>query len=253
MCDPVSIAAIAATVAGSGLQAYASNQQLNKQNNDAAAGIIKQGQLQKQGENDVSSMVNNTLATSNATTQAKTEQQLNSYRAALQQAQPISKSASPAVPGSSGAYAAEQAKSGASAADYVNKIAGSAAVTQGTQLERVGEGQAMASTSGQLGILNQQSAEQSYLTKLQITNTQANPWLTGMSMLLKGAGMGMGMANGAGMFGSGGTFSQAGADSMGAEGANIAAGTSSAMPIGGSALSGPSAAFGAGQNVNPMG
>ncbi len=201
MCTGVEIAAMAsmaATAAGTATSAIATDQQQNRQNDIAAAGIIKQGQIQKQAEKDVGQTVN-TLNASNASTQAKTAQQLNAYRSALLQAQPLSAAASPGVPGASKAYGAAQAASSGSASDYVNKIATSAATTQGTQLERVNEGQSMADTATKLGVLGQQSGEQSYLTKLQVSSTQANPWVKGLGMLMQGAGMGLGMAGAAGL------------------------------------------------------
>ena len=245
MCTGVEIAAMAASAAGAATSAIATGQQQNRQNDIAAAGIIKQGQLQKQAENDVGQTVN-TLNASNASTQAKTAQQLNAYRSALLQAQPLSAAASPGVPGASKAYGAAQAASSGSASDYVNKIATSAATTQGTQLERINEGQSMADTATKLGVLGQQSGEQSYLTKLQVSSTQANPWVKGLGMLLQGAGLGMGMASGAGLFSSGQTSS-----AMGMAGADQAALAASQNAE--SAGMGINAAFGAGANVAPPG
>jgi hypothetical protein len=237
MCTGVEIAALAATAAGTATSAIATNQQLNKQNDIAAQSIIDQGSLKKQGINDVNQTVN-TLANSNAATEAKTNQQLNAYRSALLQAQPLSASASPAVPGASKAYGAAQTASSGSAADYVNKIASSAATTQGTQLERVSEGESMANTATQLGVLGQQSAEQSYLSKLKISTTQANPWVKGLGMLLQGAGMGLGLAGAAA-----GTAASGGLSAAGTDAAGVAAQ--------GSVNYAPAAAFGAGANVAP--
>lgn len=245
MCDPVTIGALALSAAGAATSAYATSQQQNKQNDIAAAGILKQGQLQKQAENDVGQTVN-TLNASNASTQAKTAQQLNAYRSALLQAQPLSAAASPGVPGASKAFGAAQTASSSSAADYVNKIATSAATTQGTQLERVNEGQSMADTATKLGVLGQQSGEQSYLTKLQVSATQANPWVKGLGMLMQGAGMGLGMASGAGLFSSGQTSS-----AMGMAGADQAA--LAASKTADTAGMGINSAFGAGANVAPPG
>ena len=180
-------AALAA--AGAATSSYAQSQQLKKQDQIAAQGIIKQGQLQKQGEGDVGATIGQ-VAKSNATTQATAANQLAQYRAALQQGSTNSGSASPGVPGASKAYKGEQAVAGASAKNYTDAIASSAATTEGTQLERVGENQAMADTAGKLGILSGQSQSQNYLTKLQVQSTKANPWLTGLGTVLSAAGSG---------------------------------------------------------------
>ena len=176
---------LAATIAGQATSAYAQNQVLKKQNDDAAAGIIKQGQIQKSAEDTTAAT---TAKIASSTPAQQTATQLASFQKALQQSAPEQGSASPNVPGASKAYKATQATAGASAQDYLSKIAGSAAVTEGTQLERVQEGQVLGATATQLGGLQQQSNEQSYLTKLQIQSAQANPWVTALGSVLKGVG-----------------------------------------------------------------
>jgi hypothetical protein len=183
--------------AGSAVGGLAQQEQLNKQSDIAAAGIIKQGELQKQGEADVGSTIQ-TASQSTAAAQAKTAQQLAAYRSALQQGTPQTQAASPSVPGASKAFKAAQTSATGSANDYVNAIAQSAATTQGTQLERVGENQQMAQTASDLGVLTNQSNEQNYLTQLKVRATQQNPWLTALGMTLQGAGMAAGIAGGAG-------------------------------------------------------
>lgn len=181
-------AALAA--AGAATSSYAQSQQLKKQDQIAAQGIIKQQQFQRQGGADVASTIGE-VAKSNAKTQATSADQLAQYRAALQQGSGISSSASPNVPGAGKAYKGAQAVAGAGAKDYTDAIASSAATTQGTQLERVGENEAMADTATKLGMLNDQAKNQNYLTKLQVQSTQANPWLTGLGSLMSAAGTGV--------------------------------------------------------------
>jgi len=182
--------------AGTVASGVATADQLKQQNDIAAAGIIQQGMLQKRGESDVGNLVSSKIAQSTATAQQKTAQQLAAYRSALTQSSAIDSSASPNVPGASKAYKAEQGTASTTANTYVNALANSAAVTQGTQLERVGEGEDIASTAGQLGLLSTQSNEQNYVTQLQMKATQANPWLNSLGMLLKGAGAAYGAVGG---------------------------------------------------------
>ncbi|MDE2098515.1 MAG: hypothetical protein KGL39_14775 [Patescibacteria group bacterium] len=175
------------SAAGAGVDAYAQNQQLKSQDNAAAAGIMQQARLNKQAESDVGQTVKS-VANSNAASAAEAAKQLAAYRAALQQSQGITASASPGVPGASKAYAARQAADTSSAQQYINALTNSAATTQGTQLERVQEGQQLAKTATNLGLLGQQSQNQDFLTKLQIQQQQTNPWLTALGASLKGAG-----------------------------------------------------------------
>jgi|GEM_PF-3888218 len=183
--------------AGSATNAYAQNQQLKAQNNAAAEGIIKQGQIQQQGGNDVGAATKS-VAQSNAKIQAAQASQLASYRTALQQGSGLSQSADTNVAGTSKAFKEQEGTAGASASNYVNALANSAATTEGTQLERVGENETLANTAGQLGALSNQSNEQNYLTKLKVQATQANPWLTGLGTLLEAGGAVAGAAGGGG-------------------------------------------------------
>lgn len=200
--------------AGGAASGVATADQLKKQNDIAAAGIVQQGQLQKEGEANVSNLVGSTIATSNATSAAKTAQQLSSYRAALQNSSAVDSSASPNVPGASKAYKSEQGTASTTANDYVGALAKSAATTEGTQLERVGEGEGIASTASNLGLLNTQSNEQNYVTQLKMKAVTANPWLNSLGMLLKGAGAAYGAAGALGGAASaGGT--QAAGDALG--------------------------------------
>lgn len=179
--------AAALAAAGAATSSYAQSQQLKKQDSIAAQGIIKQGQLNNQANNDVKQNVA-TVAQSNAKTQAASAAQLASYQKALQAGTANANAADPNVPGASKAFGAEQAKSKGSAQDYVNAIANSAATTNGTQLERVGENQQMGQTAQDLSDLTRQSNEQSYVTKLQVQATKANPWLSGLGTALSAAG-----------------------------------------------------------------
>jgi hypothetical protein len=183
------------SMAGTAVGSYAQAQQLRKQDEITAQGITAQTQLQKQGEAAVSDTTKN-FQDSTAAVQQKSAQQLGAYTQALQQANGISTSANPNVPGASKAYGAEKAAAGSSAADYVNAIAQSAATTEGTQLERINEGQQEAQTATTLGDLSRQSQEQNYVTQLKVRATQANPWLTSLGMLLQGAGTAYGIASG---------------------------------------------------------
>jgi len=180
-------AGLIASGVGTGLSSYAQAAALKQQDNIAAQGIIKQGQIENQA-NSVVKSTTNSLADSNAATQAASAKQLAAYQAALQQGSGIAASASPDVPGASKAYKAEQTQASGSAKNYVDAIANAAATTEGTQLERVGEGEQMGQAATTLGTLQNQSNEQNYLTKLQVQSTQANPWLEGLGTLLQAGG-----------------------------------------------------------------
>lgn len=194
MCTGLEGAAIAAAIsaAGAGVNAYSQNQTLRSQDQAAAAGIRNQEQLQRQGEATVNQNVQKmSAAQSQANVDAASAKQLAAYRAALSAGSTAPGASPTPVAGASGAYKARAAQAGGNASDFVNALAASGAKTEGTQLERVQEGQGMADTASKLGLLNTQSQGQDYLTQLKIRAQQANPWLTSAGILLGGTGAGL--------------------------------------------------------------
>lgn len=177
-------AALAAASAAT--SAVANNQANKKQDQIAAEGIVKQGQLNKQAVANVD-QTTKSVSQSNADAQAKQASTLQNFRQSLQQSNNISGSAEPGVPGASKAYKAAQTQATGSANAYVGNIAQSAATTEGTQLERVDEGNKLADTAGKLGLISGQSNEQNYLTQLKERAVQPNPWLQSLSGLLGAA------------------------------------------------------------------
>lgn len=250
MCTGLEIGALAAAAAGTATEGYAQNQTLKKQDQIAAQGIVQQGATNKQAESDVAANVNK-VAQSNASTAAAQAKQLAAYRSALQQGQGISQSSNPNLPGGSKAYKDATATAGSSAQDYVQNIAKSAATTQGTQLERVQEGQDMGDTASKLGVLSGQSQEQNYLTKLQIASQHNNPWLMGLGEGLQGLGAGMGaaagVAGGAADAGANASLTASGAAAPAAAGFTDANGFMST--VGGAMQATPGAATGMGAGI----
>lgn len=177
----------AALAAASATTSAVANNQSNKQKDQVAAeGIIKQGQINRQAVSNVD-QATKTVAQSNADAQQKQASTLQNFRQSLQQSNGISGGAEPGVPGASKAYKAAQTQATGSAGNYVGNIAQSAATTEGTQLERVDEGNKIADTAGKLGLLSGQSNEQNYLTQLKERAIQPNPWLQSLSGLLGAA------------------------------------------------------------------
>lgn len=221
MCYGAETAWISAALAAAGAatSGYAQSQQLKKQDEVAAQGIIKQGQIGQQAQADVGKNIKS-ASQSNADASAKQAQQLSQFRSALQQGQNVSNSAAPSVPGASKAFTAAQGRAGTSANDYVQALANSAATTQGTQLERVGENEQLGDTASKLGLLSSQSQQEQALTKLKVQSTQANPWLKSLGLLLSAAGA------------AGGLSSAAGAGSGAASAATGAAGTAGTTAAG---------------------
>lgn len=186
------IGAAALSVAGEGVSSYNQNQSLKQQQNQATNEIEQQQQLQQQAE----SKVRNTVTqVAQANPNAAANSQLAAYKQALtQQAQNV---ASPtgmgaSVPGASKRYTQAQGAAQENVNDYANTQATNAADTAGAQLQRIGEGQDIASTASQLGLLQDTSQNKSGELNVQLAGDQPSPWLTALGGALSGAGSGLG-------------------------------------------------------------
>lgn len=182
------IGAAALSAAGSGVNAYSQNQNMRTQDNQAAAATIKQGAINSQAEKATGNL-NASIAKSNPADAQKA--QMAAYMQALQQAQPTQSTTNAPVPGGSNRFAQASAASKADVANYARATANNTAAVAAPALQRIGEGNQIADTASQLGLLNDQSAQEQGILKTQLAGDQANPWLTSLSGVLQGAGNGL--------------------------------------------------------------
>lgn len=198
----VSVASAVAAAAGEGLNAYNQNQNMRKQDNQTAQSIIRQGDLTKQAGQQVKSLTDK-IAGSNPDDAVK--QQNAAYLSALQQANPTQSTVSPAVGGASKRYtqATDAAKS--DVANYGRSTASALAKTAAPQLQRIGEGNEIANTASNLGLISDASGAESGLLKTRLAGDSTNPWLGALSQVLQGAGQGGSMYAGYRMGGMGAT------------------------------------------------
>lgn len=180
------------SAAGEATNSYAQNQNLKQQQNQTIAQINEQKDLQQQAE----ARVKNTVQTvKQANPNAAQDQQLEAYKKALtQQAQNVTSPTGmgASVPGGSKRYAQAEQAAQSNVNNYANTQATNAAATAGAQLQRLGEGQSIASTASDLGMLQDTSQNQQGILKTQLAGDQADPWLTALSGALQGAGNGLG-------------------------------------------------------------
>lgn len=178
------IGAAALSAAGSGVSAYSQNQNMRKQDDQAAGSIIKQGQINSKAEAAVGDL-NKSIAKSNP--DDATKQQTAAYLQAAQQAP----TTTPTVPGGSKRYTQAQAASKADIGQYARATAGNAAAVAAPNLQRIGEGNQIANVASELGRFNDESASEQGILKTQLAGDQANPWLSSLSQVLSGAGSGL--------------------------------------------------------------
>jgi len=155
-------AVAALTLAGTGATAYANNQNLRKQDSQTASSIIKQGALNSQATSDVNK-VNAAIARSSP--QDAQKAQNAAYLKALQEAQPTQSGVNPGVKGASKRYGDASAASQQDVGNYARATASNLAATAAPQIQRIGEGNAIANTASNLGLLNDSSGAQAGLLR----------------------------------------------------------------------------------------
>jgi hypothetical protein len=182
------LAAAAISALGAGTSMAVTQGNLKKQDSQAAANIIKQGQINSKATNKVNEL-NANIAKSDPN--AAEKQQTAAYLKALQQADPAQSGVNPAVKGASKRYDAATGAAKADVGNYARSTAQAMAATAAPQLQRIGEGNRIAGTASDLGLLNDQSNMQNGIFKTQLAGDTNDPYLSSLSGLLQGAGSGL--------------------------------------------------------------
>lgn len=188
MCEPVTLGIIAAglSAAGSGAGMVASNNQLQKQDQIAAQGIARQSAINKQASGQVSDLTKKVAADDPTAIANNLKAQ---YAAALQN---NSTDTEPGVSGGSKRYSEATQKANANVGAYGGQQAGLDAQVNAPTLQRLGDQEQIGATAGNLGLLQNQSNNQEALTQTEVKSVAANPWLSAIGGVLKGAGAGVG-------------------------------------------------------------
>lgn len=175
-------------VVGSGIKMYASNQQLRKQDDLAAAGIRRQGMLRDQANADVSKTITDRAVNNDANLAANRTAEQQAYGAALQRALPVQGGAVNPVPGSSKRYAADVLASRADVGKFGQDLAGRTAAIDAPQLTNLQTQLAMGDTATKLGLLHDTSSNEENVNNMQVKAIQANPWLMTAGELMQAGG-----------------------------------------------------------------
>lgn len=183
----VAAAAAALGAIGTGVNAYSQRQNMRNQDRQAAAAITAQGDLNKQASQKVTDLTGKIAASD---PNAAQKQQMASYLQALTQANPTQSGANPAVPGGSKRFVEATANSKGDVANYARSTASALAATAAPQLQRINEGNQIAGTASDLGLLQDSSNAQSGILKTKLAGDAPNPWLSSLSEVLQGAGQG---------------------------------------------------------------
>jgi hypothetical protein len=178
MAVPIAMAAMSSAAS------YASQaSQQSSQDNLAAQGIMRQGQLNSQANQKVSDL---TAKIAGSNPQAAIDAQKASYMKALQSVAPAQ--AAPGLPGASKKYQAAEGIAGSNVQNYGDTQAGLMARTDAPTIQRLGDQVQIGDTAGGLGLLQNTSANQNAVTQMGIKSVAPNPWLQAVSGLAGAAG-----------------------------------------------------------------
>lgn len=178
--------AAAATAAGAGVDYYNASE-TNKKQQDAEAQVYNDQQAkQKQASGIVQNQVN-TIAKS--TPQAESNAATQGFINTLRQNAATTNATTPAIGGAANKkYSTDVAANTSAANDYSTGLASDIAGVVAPQRQRMDEGQAFQNTATQVGGVQQQAQQQSFVDQLRAKSITQNPWLGLAGKVLGGVG-----------------------------------------------------------------
>jgi hypothetical protein len=183
------------SAAGTAVQYGAQNDAKRQQERELAAGILKQGRMNREADTQVQQATQQ-IAASNP--DAERAQKRNTYIDALRRAQP----GRAAVQGNVGNVSERfTADSSAAANDAETEAAGLADLTaeiEAPAYQRMREGNALADTADKLSLIRGRSSGQDYLTRLRTAMIRPNAGQVAAGQVISGFGQGMGENGGYG-------------------------------------------------------
>lgn len=186
MCTGAEVAIPAIISAlGAGTSAVAADQAAKKQDKDAAAGIMRQAELQKEASGEVNKRIQ-TIAQSNPDAERDTAQAgfMDAIKKARANGAPFS-----TVPGAASSRFSEESAAASDAQGAENtQLASNSARLLAPSLQRLHEGEGIADTTAQLGLLGSRSAGENFLTRLRIAGRRTNPWISALGTGLSAYG-----------------------------------------------------------------
>lgn len=182
------------TALGTGAQVWNTNRTLSRQDDDAAAGIRRQSEIQRRADGRVNEEVNR-LETSTAADERATR--TSEFMAALRNARSRTEGGLEGV-GMGQDFNAAAAAAKGDLAQRGTTAANQLATVDAAGLQRMGEGFGYGRLATEISALTRESQGQQFLTDLAVRNRRNNPWVDAAGSLAQGVGMGMATNAGAG-------------------------------------------------------
>lgn len=191
------------TALGAGAQAYNTNRTLSRQDAEAAAGIRRQGDIQRRADQRVNAEVDTLAQSTNADERAQRMQDYMKTLAATRQK--TEAGLDNEAMGDAFNAAGDKAKGelAAEGQTRANLMAG----IDAPGLQRQGEGIRFGNLATDVGLIGRESAGQQFLTDLRVRSQRRNPWLDFAGSAMQGLGQGMATRGASGgVSGAGGNF-----------------------------------------------
>lgn len=178
MCDPATAVALISAGAGAGLTTYSNADAQRRQDREAAAGIMRNSEIQQRAGARVNEQIQNTTA---ANPEAERQAANDDFVAALQKAKLSDGGPALAPVGGASERFAEDVGTARKTTGVENRtLASNLARVDAPQYQRLREGQGVAATASDLDLLRSEASGNDFLTQLRVANQRANPWVTGL-------------------------------------------------------------------------
>lgn len=195
MCDPVT-AGLILTAAGTGTQAVNNNQAMRRQDRQAAQGIRRQGEIQRESNQ----MVNQNIEDIGRNTgEAERTQSLEGFLNTLRTADDKSTGGLDAVPGASDRFAERVGAGREAVRSGATDRAGRLSRIDAPGFQRRNENAGVARTASNLGEQQRRSSAEDFLTQLRVAEERPNEFINALGSIMSGAGSAISMGGGGGL------------------------------------------------------
>lgn len=178
--------AFALVVIGTAVKINEDNKTARRQDNEAAAGIQRQGRLQAKADEKVNAEVEQLK---NSTAQTARREALDSYSRALQAGE---RSTTIGLPGGGEAFQKAANDANGAVRQYGATNANLMATMEGAGTQRLREGFSYGRLGTDLSLIGRQSAGDEFINNLKTRAIRNNPWVDGAAGVMVGAGGAMG-------------------------------------------------------------
>jgi len=184
MCDPVT-AGILLTGAAGGAKVINTNQALKRQDRQAAAGIRRQGEKQREANTEVSKLIEEIGANRG---EAEKADALAAFQNILREGRDDTESSLPITGAASDRFVEDVGAAKRSVRGQGGEAAERLAVIDGILRQRVNEGQRVGRTESQLNKIRGDIAAEDFLTQLRVAAERPNVFIDALASVGQGVG-----------------------------------------------------------------